>query len=229
VIARLQLKKHNGTLSPGVVIEVYCAFGIPSAGGDVEDITVRRCSPMCLDYNFDKDRRAQDFCEHSYQWMDVKSSSLVTCESITGNQRFSTANFLIRTVEGAASGFSHPIELLIDKLALDPIPAPPDPSTLKLPDSHKPTRTNFHSVLYDERRNFASVLPNENIRSLENLGVVNDTTALAMNAWLRWVRTSKKGEMWWPRGESIEGVRHPARRVNIPYALSSESALGCNR
>jgi hypothetical protein len=74
-----------------------------------------------------------------------------------------------------------------------------------------------------------SVLLNEAVRSLEDPGAVSDTTASAMNVWQGWARVPKMSELWEPRRERIEGVRNLGgdfHRVNIPYVLSSESALG---
>jgi hypothetical protein len=77
-----------------------------------------------------------------------------------------------------------------------------------------------------------SALLNKIIKPLEDLGVVSDTTASAMNVWQGWVRVPKKGESWELRRERIEGIRTLAgdfHRVNITYASSFELLLGWNR
>jgi hypothetical protein len=73
-----------------------------------------------------------------------------------------------------------------------------------------------------------SVFLNEVVRSSEDPGAVSDMTASAMNVWQGWARVLKMSELWEARKERIEGIRNLAgdfHQVNIPYVLSSESAL----
>jgi len=130
-----------------------------------------------------------------------------------------------------APAFAGPIELLIvDESTTDPIPAPPHPSTLKLPNSHIPTRTKLPFSQYYMRleEQATSVLLNKIVMPLKDLGVVSDTTTPGMNLWQGWVRVPKKGMSWESREERIDGIRRldgDFHRVNITYVSSSEAAF----
>ena len=91
-----------------------------------------------------------------------------------------------------------PIELLtVSKSTLNPVTTPPHPSTLKTPNSHKPTRTNLpfshHHTTSEEK--VTSVLLDEIIRPLEDLDVVSDPTASAMGA-LKRIGSCQSRSMW---------------------------------
>ncbi|KAF9643593.1 hypothetical protein BDM02DRAFT_3151454 [Thelephora ganbajun] len=122
-----------------------------------------------------------------------------------------------------APAISVPIELLIaDKSTTDPIPAPPHPSTLKPPNSHRPTRTKlpFSQYYMANQEKATSVLLKKIIRPLEDMGVVSDTTTPGVNVWQGWMRVPKKSESWESRKERLDGIQRldgDFHRVNVTY------------
>ena len=124
-----------------------------------------------------------------------------------------------------------PVEILIvDGSITDPIPTPPHPSTLKLPDPRKPTRIKlpFSQVYVTAEERVTSVLLNKIIRPLEDLGVISDMTTPGSSVWQGWMRVPKKGETWESRQERMDGIqmlKGDFHRVNITYVSSSGNAL----
>lgn len=175
----------------------------------------------------------RNFGNTSCEWTNKKLSSLVTCKSITDNERFRGANSLGVNSRREVSVISGPIELLvIDENALDLSPTPPHPSTLKIPSLHKPPRmkkpflvgTNYMTVEEKATNWFL----NKVIKPLEEFAVVSDTIVPGKNVWQGWVRVPKKGVSWESRKERMDGIQASDgdfHRVNITYVSSFRLAL----
>ena len=129
-----------------------------------------------------------------------------------------------------------PIEILIvDRSVTDPIPTPPHPSTLKLSNlgSSGSKRSARKRVLFSKHymsitEKATSVLLNKIVMPLAEMGVTADTIAPGNNLWQGWMRVPKKGQLWEPLTERIDGVQKlegDFHQVNITYVSSSESAL----
>lgn len=211
-------------------LKYFDYFGVPTPREDAETIMVRCYSSMCLDHKLKISDPRRNSSKISSQW--TKSSSLVTCKSITSNMQLHETNVWTGSRRGLPAS-SEPIELLIiNKSTTDPAQIPPHPSTLELPNPNKLGRTPRRFINPHVRKKHeiaASVLLSKIVRPLEELGVASETiTSGSASLWRGWVRVPKKGESWEPRRERVEGIQSMDgnfRQVNIAYVLSSKSAL----